>query len=116
MIDEENRQGNILPAVGTDDCFTCYANFGNIITTPFDVQIVFSDLLERDGNLVPHARARIIMAPEHAALLVRALAARLKVFVDTNGELRKIASAASTSKIAPAGDTVEVGGSDRSGE
>jgi hypothetical protein len=76
--------------VGVADCFTAYANFGNVLATPFDIQIIFSELIEIDDVLVAKAKARIVMTPEHAALLVNALAMRLQAYVETNGKLRRL--------------------------
>jgi hypothetical protein len=76
--------------VGVADCFTAYANFGNVLATPFDIQIIFSELIEIDDVLIAKAKARIVMTPEHAALLLNALAMRLQAYVETNGRLRRL--------------------------
>ncbi|MGA2325221.1 MAG: DUF3467 domain-containing protein [Bryobacteraceae bacterium] len=106
----EKQVRTIKDTVGTEDCYTTYANFGSIVVTPFDIQIVFADLLEQGGELVPHARARVIMTPEHASLLVQALAGRLKAYTDTNGPLRKLPiGPSSTAQLSSESDRGDLG-------
>ena len=69
---------------------TFYANAGAIIVTPFDMQIIFGELQEvTEDAAKARAIARIIMSPEHAALLLSSLAGQLQEFIKRSGPLRR---------------------------
>jgi hypothetical protein len=69
---------------------TFYANAGAIVVTPFDMQIVFGELQEvTEKAAQARAIARIIMSPEHAALLLASLAGQLQEFIKRSGPLRR---------------------------
>ena len=79
---------------GSRNCFKAYANYGSVMATPFDIQLIFADIAELGpGEVVATAQARIIMAPEHAALLAAALQKRMEAFVLQHGSLRPVAHA-----------------------
>jgi Protein of unknown function (DUF3467) len=76
---------------GAAECPVVYANFGNVIQTPFDIQIVFADLVQSGPTtMAAKANVRVIMAPEHAALLGEGLIRRTEAYSQMHGKLRPI--------------------------
>jgi len=76
-----------------DDCPVIYTNYAAVTGTPFDLQIMFSDILSLDPEkqlLRARAQVRVVMAPEHAALLIQTLVAHLEKYVANQGKLRKV--------------------------
>ena len=70
-----------------------YANSGKVICTPFDVQVVFADLVEPTpgGESFPCVErpvARVVMSPEFAHLVADTILERLAEFSLEYGTLR----------------------------
>ena len=90
---EQTNEPHLLPMriIGGAACPAFYANVGAVISTPFDLQIVFAELLKSDDEgSSARAVARVTMAPEHAALLMQALKTRLEQYIQAHGSLRNV--------------------------
>jgi hypothetical protein len=102
MRQNKSPNDGVVKAVkigGILDCFTAYSNIAQVIATAFDIQIVFAEMVETDDEVVrAQPRARIVMSPEQAMLLVHTLSSRLNQFQEANGPLRQSALEALTTK------------------
>jgi hypothetical protein len=86
---EAKLQVRPLVVKGGMDCPKFYANVASVLSTPFDVQIIFGEVAEvTEERAVGKAEVRIVMSPEHAGLLLEALALRLKSYAEQYGKLR----------------------------
>ena len=66
-----------------------YSNFMGIAATPFDVGIIFGEVVASEGNeVVPNPRVKVLLAPEQAANLAKLLNSVLDQYVKNNGQLR----------------------------
>lgn len=66
-----------------------YSNIMGVTATPFDVGIIFGEVdAATDSEIVASPRAKVLLAPEQAANLVKLLNSVLDQFVKNNGQLR----------------------------
>jgi hypothetical protein len=87
----EDQTSIPIKMTGGADCPVFYANVGTVMSTPFDIQLLFGDLVQADSKeLLAKATARIVMTPEHAALLLQALTMRIQQYVQIHGKLRRV--------------------------
>jgi hypothetical protein len=87
---------------GTGQAATVYSNVTSVISTPFDIQFIFGELVEiTDDHVTGVARARIIMSPEHAQIFLELLQLRVQDYERLYGPFRKLGA-----KVRPS-DTIE---------
>jgi hypothetical protein len=68
---------------------TIYANMMGIGMTPFDVNIVFGEVLEADEKfLIGVPKIKVLLAPEQAVNLMKLLSVAVDAYVKANGTLR----------------------------
>jgi hypothetical protein len=78
-----------LKLIGAAECPVFYANVGSVINTQFDIQLVLGEVVQVDDKVViGRVVARVVMAPEHAVLLMRTLQKRIDQFIAKSGPLR----------------------------
>lgn len=83
-----------------------YSNSGKVVCTPFDVQVVFADLVEAEPGgqpsfpCVERPVVRVVMSPEFAHLVAESILARLAEFKLEHGALRNPASGQRSTKQA----------------
>jgi hypothetical protein len=66
-----------------------YANMMGIGMTPFDVNIIFGEVLESDEkSLTGRPLVKVLISPEQAGNLIKLLSIALDSFTKTNGALR----------------------------
>jgi hypothetical protein len=66
-----------------------YSNIMGIAATPFDVGIIFGEVVAAEGNeVVANPRVKVLLAPEQAENLAKLLNSVLDQFVKNNGQLR----------------------------
>jgi hypothetical protein len=66
-----------------------YANMMGIGMTPFDINLIFGEVLESDEkSLTGRPLVKVLLAPEQAANLVKLLSIALESYGTTNGALR----------------------------
>lgn len=95
-----------LKMIGAADCPVFYVNVGAALSTPFDIQLLLGDIVEADeGHVTGKSRLRIVMAPEHAALLVQAITSRLQQYAQVYGKLRNLPVRAGGSGSASLGES-----------
>lgn len=81
-----------LRITGVNQCAVVYANVGTVLSTPFDLQLVFGELREvtPDGIALAQAAVRVVMTPEVAEITLRALEERLRMYINRHGALREM--------------------------
>jgi|SRR5579862_1963524 len=81
-----------LRITGVNQCPVAYANVGTVLSTPFDIQLVFGELREvtPDGIALAQAAIRVVLTPEVADIFHRALEERLKMYINRHGALRQM--------------------------
>jgi hypothetical protein len=68
---------------------TVYANMMGIGMTPFDINVVFGEILHSDDKtLTGTPRVKVLLTPEQAQNLVKLLTVALNTYVKTNGAVR----------------------------
>ena len=81
-----------LRMTGAETAPVFYANVGSVLSTPFDIQLLFGEVIEAaGGGAEGRITVRIIMTPEHVALLLPVLSGRLQEYTKRNGKLRSVA-------------------------
>jgi hypothetical protein len=80
-----------LKLTGVSQCPMVYANVGTVLSTPFDIQFVFGELREvTPDGAVAKAEIRVVVTPELAEIVLRALSTRLQMFIKQTGPLRNM--------------------------
>ncbi len=78
-----------LQLLGGEHCPAVYSNVVAVISTQFDLQLIFGEAAQvTDQAVIGKALVRVIMTPEHAQFLLRLLQVRLDQFIKTVGPLR----------------------------
>jgi hypothetical protein len=97
MADEATEARHVAPGAGplkitgVSQCPVVYANVGTIVNTPFDMQFVFGELKEMTpAGAMAQANVRVIVTPELAEVVLRALAQRLQAYTLRHGQLRNM--------------------------
>ncbi len=98
MADEQISEPKELPEepkalklTGVNQCQMVYANVGTVLSTPFDIQLVFGELREvTPEGAIAKANIRVVVTPELAEIVLRALSTRLQMFVKQTGPLRSM--------------------------
>jgi hypothetical protein len=68
-----------------------YANVIAVGITPFDISIQLGEVEDVSATVVrAKPRAKVILSPEQASLLMQTIAQGLKKFVEANGQLRPV--------------------------
>jgi hypothetical protein len=68
---------------------TVYANMMGIGMTPFDINIIFGEVLEGDENSITGLpKTKILLSPEQAANLIKLVSIALDAYVKVNGPTR----------------------------
>lgn len=71
-----------------DNVRTVYTNNANVHATPWDIRLLFSEIIPTpDGGARLERRAEVVMAPAHAKALVQALQTTISQFEQANGEI-----------------------------
>jgi Protein of unknown function (DUF3467) len=66
-----------------------YANIMGFGMSPFDITLIFGEISDATiTNVTATPRAKVILAPEQAANLVKLLSLALSSYVASNGQLR----------------------------
>jgi len=68
---------------------TVYCNMMGIGMTPFDINIIFGEVVEGDEtSLTGVPRVKILLAPEQAVNLMKLLSVAVDAYVKANGSIR----------------------------
>jgi hypothetical protein len=68
---------------------TVYSNMIGIGMTPFDINLIFGEVVESDGNTVTGVpRVKILLTPEQALNLQKLLSVTVDAYIKSNGPLR----------------------------
>lgn len=95
-LETERATGKRPVNVKLKDAQSCpiiYANLANVTITPVDLQIVFSVFGDKDPgatDINATALIRVIMTPEHTALMLNVLQQSVATFIKRHGKLRGI--------------------------
>lgn len=73
----------------SDTFLSLYANSVNIRLTPWDVQLIFGEILEADERkLVIENHLAVTLSPQHAKALLNALSGQVQAYERQFGEIR----------------------------
>ena len=68
---------------------TVYSNMIGVGMTPFDINLIFGEVVESDGNTVTGApRVKILLSPEQVANLQKLLSVTMNAYTKANGPIR----------------------------
>lgn len=91
MENSEIVDVSALPLKGGDRVSSAYANNADIAISPWDIRIVFTELVGNIGEPEPlskELRANIVMAPAHAKALVAALLTGVRQYEQVYGDIK----------------------------
>src|SRR5436190_17569799 len=77
-----------LPLSNPDNIRPVYTNFAGIAQTPWDFQIMFSEMVVAGQNISVQLRSLVVMTPHHAKALLGVLQANIAEFEKSHGEIK----------------------------
>jgi hypothetical protein len=78
-----------LQLLGGEQCPAVYSNVVAVLSTQFDLQIIFGEAAQVTNEaVIGKALVRVVVTPEHAQFLLHVLQVRLDQFIKTVGPLR----------------------------